>query len=86
MSDIIVPCVIEAASKVGSKDLVKAFLASDCEMGEISIADTKRSADSVYAALLVYLKRHPSLGVSVRMIEKKIVLVRGVRTGDGPAQ
>jgi len=67
----------EEIPKLSSRDLVNEFLRNDEPAMKVEIEKTGRSPDSVYTSLLVYLKRHVEIDVSVKLVEGDIILFRG---------
>ena len=70
------PIKLGSMRKVGSKQIVDAFLSQPEPEWEVNFEETKRDAQNVYTSLLMYIDRHPELGIEVFMHERKICIRR----------
>lgn len=59
-----------------SSEIVEQFLASGKSIQRVETELSGRTTDSVYNALIGYLKRHPNLGLTVRKSKGDVLLVR----------
>lgn len=58
-----------------SRDIIEKFMKSSDKYATVEIEPTGRTRDSVYNALLGYIKRHNINDVSVRLVKGDVVLV-----------
>jgi hypothetical protein len=74
--DIFKPSEHVIEKKMGTRQIVEAFIESGLDSAEVDVSMTKRPPDSLYSALHMYLKRHEELGIGVKTVDGKIILCK----------